>query len=309
MRIVLANLSDKLYEESRLRLNASARRYGLEDIRSYDFEEIKQTPFYTANREILDRPEGLGYWLWKPYIILEAMKELAEGDIVIYCDSGIEVLAPLDPLVTLCKEREPVLLFGNGDFTNSLWTKRDCFLLMNCDEESYWYAPHCDASFCLFRKSPQCLQFLEEWMRFCCDKRILTDEPNTCGENNLPDFIQHRRDQAVVSLLARKYQLSLYRMPTQFGNHYKMPAYRVQDEFNVISQLRQSPVGYYATIPYYNSAYFQLLDHHRKKDALSEAKRSLSKGMSFPGKLKLLIKAFRYGSGPGPIRVKKNTKL
>lgn len=260
---VLINLSNKLYEDSRMRLNRSARTFGIDAIRSYDFDDIRATPFYNDNREILDQPTGMGYWLWKPYIIREALLSLPDDAIVIYSDSGIELTASPEPLLTICRQQAPVLLFGNGDHTNAAWTKRDCFILMDCDSEYYWHAPQCDAAFALFRKCAETIAFVEEWLHFCRDARILTDQPNTCGKRDLPDFIQHRRDQSVLSLLAQKHRLPLFRMPTQFGNHYKMPAVRVPGEFNCVNQYRQRQVRYYAVVPYYNSPYLQLLDHHR----------------------------------------------
>jgi hypothetical protein len=265
MRVVLVNLSDQLFKDSRLRLNASAERFGIKEIRSWDFQEIKQTSFYRENREILDEPRGMGSWLWKPYIILEAMKGLSDDDIVLYCDSGMEFIAPPDPLFDLSSQEQPVVLFGNGNFTNSLWTKRDCFVLMDCDSELFWYGPHCDASFILMRKSALSMKFTEEWLRFACDKRIISDMPNTTGKKDLREFRDHRHDQSILSLMAQKYRLPLYRMPTQYGNHYKAYPYRLNAEFNCVNQYRQQQVNYYAVVPYYNSPYFQLLDHHRSK--------------------------------------------
>ncbi|HEY4108758.1 hypothetical protein [Puia sp.] len=266
MAVVLTNLSNRRYEESRLRLNASAERYGIDRLRSLDWEDLRTTPFYEENRGILDRPTGMGYWLWKPFIILEALNAVAEGDIVIYADSGLEIVASLEPLFDLCRNGNPILLFGNADFSNSMWTKRDCFILMGCDGEAYWKAPQCDAAFAVFRRCEASLRFVSEWLDHCRDGRILTDDANTCGRRNLPDFVEHRRDQSVLSLMAAKHRISLFRMPTQFGNHYKAPAFRLADEFNCVNQNRRAPVDYYALIPYYNSPYFQLLDHHRHQN-------------------------------------------
>ena len=286
MKAVLVNLSNQPYAASRTRLNESARQHGIEDILSWDFEEIKQTSFYTRNRAILDQPRGMGYWLWKPYILLEALKGLADGDIALYCDSGMEIIASLDPLFRICRDEQPVLLFGNGDFVNASWTKRDCFIRMNCDRESFWQGPQCDAAFLLVRKSPFVLQFLEEWLQFAGDENILTDLPNISGKRNLPGFIEHRHDQSILSLLAQLHQIPLYRIPTQFGNHYKTYPYRVENEFNAVNQYRQTPVNYYAAIPYYNSPYYQLLDHHRQQNnGAPDGKKS--KG---PGKFILLQK-------------------
>jgi hypothetical protein len=263
MSIVLTNLSNRLYVDSRHRLNASAVKYGIDKIISYDFDDIRQTPFYLENKGILDQQTGMGYWLWKPFIILEALKMASDGDIVIYSDCGIEIIASLDPLFDLCRAGNPILLFGNGDLPNAMWTKRDCFILMEADRESVWRAPQCDAAFCLFLRSEASLQFVTEWLRYCRDQRILTDIPNSCGKRNLPEFVEHRRDQSVLSLLVGRYRFPLFRMPTQFGNHFKAHPYRVEHEYNCTSQYRQIQVGYYAAIPYYNSPYFQLLDHHR----------------------------------------------
>jgi len=266
MNVVLTNLSSKKFEESRRRLNSSARAFGIRDIRSYDFEEIKRTPFYTQHRDILDQPTGMGYWLWKPYIVSETLKSVDEGDIVIYCDSGIEIIADLSPLLAICQERQSILLFGNANEISSMWTKRDCFILMECDTEPYWKAPQCDAAFCLFRKSAESTRFVGEWLDYACDRRILTDQPNTCGKKNYPDFMEHRRDQSILSLLAQRWKLDLHRMPTQFGNHYKMHSFRVEGEFNCVNQFAHNEqLSYYSILPYYNSPYFQLLDHHRKR--------------------------------------------
>ena len=276
MHVVLTNLSNKPFEESRFRLNRSAERFGIAGKRSYDFGDIRNTPFFQENRGILDQPAGMGYWLWKPFIILETLNDVPEGTIVIYCDSGIEIMASLDPLVAICRDQTPIVLFGNGDLQNAQWTKRDCFILLDCDTEYYWRGPQCDAAFGLFRKCEQTMLFVREWLDYCRDPRILTDQPNTCGKRDLPAFTAHRHDQAALSLLALKHRLPLFRMPTQFGNHYKAPAFRVAGEFNCVNQYRQIPVNYYAVIPFYNSPYFQLLDHHRGQNTPTPAKRPAS---------------------------------
>src|SRR4051812_2932158 len=115
MQVVLTNLSNELFRASRLRLNASAERFGIQLVNSYDIEAIRSTAFYAENKAILDLPRGLGYWLWKPYIILETMKDLREGDVVVYADSAIEFIASIDPLIQICAKEKPVVLFANGN--------------------------------------------------------------------------------------------------------------------------------------------------------------------------------------------------
>lgn len=266
MEIVLTNLSNKLYKKSRQRLNDSAIKFGINRINSYDFRKIKKSIFYKENKEILDKPKGIGYWLWKPFIILETFKKVNYGDIVIYSDCGIEIINPLDPLISICRDIEDVLLFRNCNYTNVQWTKRDCFVMMDCDSEQYWNGFHCDAAFSLFKKTEFSIKFVNEWLKYGKNKNILTDLPNICGKGNFPNYNEHRWDQSILSLLAQKYKISLYRMPTQYGNHYKMIEYRIINEFNCTSQSYQNQINYYSTNPLNNSPYNQLLNHHRIKN-------------------------------------------
>jgi hypothetical protein len=147
---------------------------------------------------------------------------------------------------------------------------------MDCDNKEYWYSLQCDAAFALFRKSSLSIQFLEKWLEYDKDERILTNIANTCGKKNLPGFVSHRNDQSVLSLLAHKFQIPLFRMPTQFGNHYKAPEFRIKGEFNCVSQLKQKQLTYYASRPYYNSPYYQLLNHHRSKSGVQKIRKTLS---------------------------------
>lgn len=275
MNVVLVNLSNRLYEGSRKRLNESAMKFGVDRVISYDFDDIKTTEFYQLHKQILDQTTGMGNWLWKPFIIQQAMNSLSDGDVLVYADSGIAVIADLDPLINICRSTEPILLFANGDLKNSAWTKRDCFALMDCDSEKYWSGLQVDAAICLFRTGVQSKQFIEEWLSYACDDRIVTNKPNTTGLQNLPDFVEHRHDQSILSLLAIKHGIELYRVPSQFGNHYKTRDFRVKGEENYRNQLMRKQLWHYSKQPFGNSPYYQLLDHHRSKSGIG-SKQSLN---------------------------------
>lgn len=264
MKTVLTTLSNNLYLESRLRLNNSALKYGFDEVASYDFNDLKGAVFFEENKKLLLNPRGLGYWIWKPYILLEEIKKMSDGDIIVYCDAGIEIIGSAAPLFEICTA-QPILLFANGTLKNRIWTKRDAFILMEADNRKFWNGLQCDASFSVFKKCAQSLHFLEDWLHYCCDERVVTEMPNVCGKKNFFGYRQHRYDQSILSLLALKYNVPLHRMPSQYGNHYKMPEFRVPGEFNCVNQTRQRQLKYYSKNLYYNSPYFQLLDHHRTK--------------------------------------------
>jgi hypothetical protein len=85
-----------------------------------------------------------------------------------------------------------------------MWTKRDCFVLMDCDSKEYWNSPQVQAGINIWKNTPRVRSFLEEWLEYCKDPRIITDQPNTCGEDNLTEYQDHRHDQSILTNLLIK---------------------------------------------------------------------------------------------------------
>jgi hypothetical protein len=264
-RACLISFATAEFETSLSLLEASARRHGIRKVRSWLAKELRNTPFYENHRAILDQRRGGGYWLWKPYIIATALAEAAEGDFVAYSDAAVTVIRPLGPLFELCGDIGGILVFAGhyeslGTQVPQLcgsWTKRDCFILMDCDSSKYHESQMLDASFIVFKKNERSTAFVHAWLELCTDARILTDLPNTCGRGNLPGFVEHRHDQSVLSLLAARDGLELFRSPSQHGNHCKHESVREADEWTRVP---------YGTAPIYaNSSYATLLFHHRGK--------------------------------------------
>jgi len=181
--------------------------------------------FYNKNSKILNKSRGAGYWIWKPYFILKTMECLNWGDICLYLDSGIIVIRNIDILFDLCVKNDGILLFENRNanhlgqvWKNYMWTKYDCFKLMNCLDEQYIYGPQVDAAFQLYQKTNKSIEFLNEYLKYCESENIVTDIPNITGDN-FEGFIDHRHDQSILSLLAIKNKIQLERCPSHWGTH------------------------------------------------------------------------------------------
>lgn len=160
--------------------------------------------FKKENQKILSQPRGYGYWLWKPYLILKYMENICEeNEMLIYCDAGDWFS---EKLLETAKSETRDCFFVWGAFLNYKYTKRDCFILMNCDEEKYWNSGMTYASICFWRKTNATINFLKEWFEYCRNPNILTDCPNVHGEN-IQGFIDHRHDQSVLSLLTLKHNM------------------------------------------------------------------------------------------------------
>ena len=195
--------------------------------------------FKSMHSAILSEARGAGYWLWKPYCILAALSQVKDGDFVMYADSASHFIHSTESLFALpsltCQDVIPFSL----DLPEAHWTKRDAFILMDCDHQNFDQRPQRLASFILARKSAESIAFFQAYLNYCSDPRILTDIQNTCGLPNYAGFRDHRHDQSVFSLLSKKLGLSAFRDPSQWGN----------------SQMSAFP----------NSNYPQLIEHTRQK--------------------------------------------
>ena len=238
-KVHVAFANDKFLKSLNILGESSCKVGKVDEFVKYSPKDLHIDNFWQENQRILSQPLGYGYWIWKPFIILETMKRLNEGDIVLYTDAGMRVLDSLDPLFEITEtSRDNRMLFALtmiwGTHKHSEYTKRDCFILMGLDEPKYWNERMLNAAFSVWMKTQRNIDFLTEWQKYLKDSRIVTYEANTCGQSNLPDYIDHRHDQAVLSLLSLKYGRELYREPTQFS---------INEKFN-------------------NSPYGQLFDHH-----------------------------------------------
>jgi hypothetical protein len=239
MKKNLITFGDNKFKGALQDLKETALTIGnVDDVKIYSKSWLKNTNFYNKNRFILDQPRGAGYWIWKPFIILERFKELEYGDILMYSDAAVKIINDLNILFDIADKKDRVVFKIGGNHLNKIWTKKDCFVLMNCDEPKYYNSIQLTASYSLWKKTDENINYLKEYLKYLKDPRISTDSPNMLGANDLL-FKDHRHDQSVLSLMSIKYNWERFRDISQFGN-------KEINKFN-------------------NSTYSQLVFHHRQR--------------------------------------------
>ena len=215
-----------------IRLNHSARKFGLHNCISWNRQQLLKTDFYKKHKHILDQEKGAGFWLWKPYIILQELQKINTGDILIYCDTSMCFVDSPQILVRLCQQNGGFFLIEmDENLPISQFTKRDTFHFMHMDNEECHQATGTQAYIQIYEKNNKTLAFVEEMLHFCQHENIITDAPNISGNPNLPNFRDHKGDMPVLSLLRLKHSIEGFRNPSQWGNHSKLPEYRVDQEW------------------------------------------------------------------------------
>ena len=161
--------------------------------------------FKKKNEDILNRPRGNGYWLWKPYFLYRTLEEkLDYGDFLIYSDAGILYMDAAQKLVDFLNKKNTDMYLHRLPHLERQYTKRTAFILLGVDDPFYAETGQFNAAFQIYRKTKFTEYFLKEYLYYAQDKRIITDDSNEMGEENYHEFKDHRHDQSILSLLIKK---------------------------------------------------------------------------------------------------------
>jgi hypothetical protein len=174
-----------------------ATKFGF-DVKGYNYNDIDSN-FKNKNQHILSQKRGAGYWLWKPYVILNALNQINNGDYLVYMDSGAKLINNVDNFLRMI-DHKGMLNFSMVQKT-SKWTKGDCFYYLNKkNKDDFKNDNQMSATYLFFKKNETCVSFVSRWLDNCLIPGLIDDSANKVM-NNFNDFIDHRHDQAILSLM------------------------------------------------------------------------------------------------------------
>jgi hypothetical protein len=209
--------SKKNYLDNQRLHTENALKFGADKVLSYTDKDLP-TWFINGYAHVLGYKRGAGYFIWKPCILLDAM-EKHPNDTIIYMDSDWTWQEPTTEITNQFKSEADMMVFNMPGGPEKDWTKRDAFVLMGCDTKEYVESSQRTAGMVVCRKTPFTTQFMNEWLMYGKDLRIISDSPSYFG-TNYKGFQENRWDQSIYSLLTKKHKLETYRDPSQYGLPY-----------------------------------------------------------------------------------------
>jgi hypothetical protein len=205
MKIIVSFYTNKKFRNNSQNLIKHYESRGFRDVRHFKSEDVKSGSFYDDNKEILDCETGDGFWLWKPKIILDIFNELNNGDSIMYTDAGDLVDVDYNTISHFLTTNDYYFTnWGGVRWPQKICTKRDCFILMDCDEEKYHNTSQMEAGFLIIKKTNETVKFLNDYYHYSSIKEIIDNEPSKYGKE-FDGWRFHRNDQSILTNLIVKY--------------------------------------------------------------------------------------------------------
>ena len=150
--------------------------------------------FVDDNASLLEHEHGAGLWLWKPYVILNTLKECSDGDIVFYLDADWYFAKDPQPFIDRAEEID-ILLFHEAGDPAKWWCSRNTFMEMDAYTAEYARTTMLLAGYSLWKCCKKSIDFLEKWLQLCCRREVIL--PIIYNEG-------HCYDQSILTILAKK---------------------------------------------------------------------------------------------------------
>jgi hypothetical protein len=182
--------------------------------------------FAERNKEILSVKTGSGLWLWKPYVIKKMLNKMQNGEILCYVDSLYQWTENFgDVLVRVVDSKHNgMMLFHNKPneptFMEKNYTKKEVLDYFNCSEEmknsnQVW------AGCVILQKNERTVKLVNDWLEHAEKPELIIDPETRNGQ--LPEFKEHRRDQSILSILAKREGVNFETFPKKYLQNLRVP--------------------------------------------------------------------------------------
>jgi hypothetical protein len=182
-----------------------------------DLKEDK--PFWQDHGSFIENNRrGYGYWIWKPYLIKKTMDQCANGDMLLYCDSGCEIdskKADLFPQFFEIAKQDKIVSTKAHCCIERHWNKMDLLIEMGLQNESahlFHYDEQRQTGVILFYVCDETRNLVNKWLALASDYHLIDDTPSIAP--NYHDYIEHRHDQSIFSLLTKQQSISSHTQMT-----------------------------------------------------------------------------------------------
>ncbi|RNI32172.1 hypothetical protein EFY79_20270 [Hanamia caeni] len=204
MKYVAVTFTDKKYVKTRQRYVAELESKNIfSQIYSLGSEDFDEDFFNSHQAFIANNPKGYGFFIWKPYVIYKILKQLDEGDILVWGDAGNTIPGTREECLrkfNLVKSNKGTKIIACQEGYNIRWIKTDLYFRVKWYAILYAFKFMPAANRIVIQKDAKTMSFVKEWLELCTkDYRNIDYSHSKLPK--MPFFIEHRFDQSVFAIL------------------------------------------------------------------------------------------------------------
>lgn len=218
MKKILFNYADRgFYNSQKENSKSGIEIGGFDQVFEFNRGDL-DIEFVEKNRDLLSNSRGAGLWIWKYYLALKLINDtrISEDDIIFYSDSGATFINSINPMVEVFKRDNLSVMTFLQLYPAKFFTKRDIFIITGCDEPKYRDTGLRVGGFWMFKKDEKSKKFFTDMLNYILMPEIITESASTI-EPEWECYEGHSFDEALISVISKKYDFYAYRNPSQYG--------------------------------------------------------------------------------------------
>ena len=211
MKICLGTFANTNFMNSN-RIAKQANEFNMFD-QIFQYTEKDIPEFIDKHKNFINtHPEGYGYYIWKPKVILDILNKLDDDDVLVYCDAGIylnkngknRLNEYLDKLIQF-----DVITFSTNDkYKAKYYVKMDAIMnyYSNFNEE-YSDMNAVYAGLMIIKKCTKTIHLITDWLNLCENYNFLNIS-RSIHYKEADYFHGNDKDNGLFNLCLSKHKIS-----------------------------------------------------------------------------------------------------
>tara|TARA_B100000941_G_scaffold175501_1_gene125622 strand:- start:6273 stop:6998 length:726 start_codon:yes stop_codon:yes gene_type:complete len=197
------------FKNAKQRLFKEANRVGWFDtVTVYGPENLSQE-FKQEFNDILIKPRGNGYWIWKFDFIKQQLSNMDNNDILIYLDAGCSInangITRFNKYIEMLKNSDESIISFQMPHIEKQYTNKELFHHFKMDVNNInGNSGQIMATVLIMKNTEKMMKIIDECIDVLrTDHLLVTDHYNKINQCN--DFKDNRHDQSILSLVRKKH--------------------------------------------------------------------------------------------------------
>jgi hypothetical protein len=208
-KIHLISYGNNRFKNSKKRIYNEAKNSNwFNTINIYGPENLSEE-FKNEFNDILQKPRGAGYWIWKFAIIKKQLTTIANNDILIYIDAGcsinIQGKIRFNDYIDMLNNTNKSIISFQMPHIEKKYTCKEIFHHFKMDINSdNGNSGQFIGGILIMKNNYNSMNIIDECINVLrTDHLLVTDHYNKL--NQCSEFIDNRHDQSILSLVRKKY--------------------------------------------------------------------------------------------------------